>query len=87
MSQSSQLIDALKLELRRQRITYKQVAQTLELSEASVKRLFAGRFFTLERLERICQLLNMSFSDLVRQAEKKVALTNELTLEQEREIV
>jgi AraC-like DNA-binding protein len=47
MSQSSQLIDALKLELRRQRITYKQVAQTLELSEASVKRLFAGRFFTL----------------------------------------
>ena len=87
MSQSSQLIDALKLELRRQRITYKQVAQTLELSEASVKRLFAGRFFTLERLERICQLLNMSFSDLVRQAEKEVALTNELTLEQEREIV
>ena len=29
----------------------------------------------------------MSFSDLVRQVEKGVALTNELTLEQEREIV
>jgi len=87
MSQSSQLIDALKLELRRQRITYKQVAQALELSEASVKRLFAGRFFTLERLDRICELMNMSFSDLVRQVEKELALTNELTLEQEREIV
>ncbi|MCP4390808.1 MAG: helix-turn-helix transcriptional regulator [Gammaproteobacteria bacterium] len=87
MSQSSQLIDALKQELRRQRITYKQVAQALELSEASVKRLFAGRFFTLERLDRICELMNMSFSDLVRQVEKEVALTNELTLEQEREIV
>lgn len=87
MSQSSQLIDALKQELRRQRITYKQVAQALDLSEASVKRLFAGRFITLERLERICELINMSFSDLVRQMEKEVVLTNELTLEQEREIV
>lgn len=87
MSQSSQLIDTLKLELRRQRITYKQVAQALELSEASVKRLFAGRFFTLERLDRICELMNMSFSDLVLQVEKGIALTNELTLEQEREIV
>ena len=68
MSQTSQLIDTLKRELRKQRITYRQVASALELSEASVKRLFAGRFFTLDRLERICELLNMSFSELVRQS-------------------
>ena len=87
MSQTSQLIDTLKRELRKQRITYKQVAAALELSEASVKRLFAGRFFTLERLECICELLGMSFSDLVQQSEKDIALTQELTLEQEQELV
>ena len=87
MSQTSQLIDTLKRELRKQRITYRQVASALELSEASVKRLFAGRFFTLDRLERICELLNMSFSELVRQSEKDIMLTQELTLEQEQELV
>ncbi len=87
MSQTSQLIDTLKRELRKQRITYKQVATALDLSEASVKRLFAGRFFTLERLERICELLGMSFSDLVQQSEKDIALTQELTLGQEQELV
>ena len=61
----SQLIDALKRELRKRRITYKQVAAALDLSEPSVKRLFAGRFFTLERLEKICELLGIGFNDLV----------------------
>ena len=87
MSQSSQLIDTLKRELRKQRITYKQVAAALELSEPSVKRLFAGRFFTLERLEKICELIGMGFNDLVQQMEKNVELTSELTLEQEQELI
>ena len=87
MSQSSQLIDTLKRELRQQRITYKQVAAALELSEPSIKRLFAGRFFTLERLEKICDLLGIGFNDLVQQMEKNVELTSQLTLEQERELI
>jgi len=87
MSQSSQLIDTLKQELRKQRITYRQVAESLDLSEASVKRLFAGRFFTLERLEKICQLLNMNFSELVAQVERNIAQTNELSQQQEQELV
>ncbi len=87
MSQSSQLIDTLKRELRRQRITYRQVAQALDLSEPSVKRLFAGRFCTLERLEKICELLGLGFNDLVQLMEKDVELTSQLTLEQERELI
>ena len=87
MSQSGQLIDTLKRELRRQRITYRQVARALELSEPSVKRLFAGRFCTLDRLEKICQLLGLGFNDLVQLMEKDVELTSQLTLEQERELI
>lgn len=87
MSQSGQLIDTLKLELRKQRITYKGVAEKLGLAEASVKRLFAEKSFTLERLEKVCELLNMGFNDLVQQMEKNVEFTTELTLDQEQELV
>ena len=87
MSQSKQLLDTLKRELRRQRLTYRQVAAALELSEPSAKRLFAGRNFTLERLEKICVLLNLGFDDLVKQMEREVELTSALTVEQEQELV
>lgn len=87
LSQSGQLVDTLKLELRKQRITYRQVAQKLDLAEASVKRLFAEKSFSLKRLEQVCEMLNMDFHDLVMQMEKNVELTTELTLEQEKELV
>ncbi len=87
MSQSSQLIDTLKQELRRQRVTYRDVARALELSEASVKRLFAGRAFTLERLEGVCELLGMTFAELTQLVEKSVTRTNQLTRAQEEELV
>jgi len=87
MSQSSQLIDTLKQELRRQRITYREVARDLKLSEASVKRLFAGRAFTLDRLEQICELLGMSFNELTQLVEKNLTRTVQLTEAQERELV
>ncbi len=87
MSQSKQLIDTLKLELRKQHINYRQVAQSLDLSESSVKRLFADRSFTLDRLEKVCEMLKLGFNDLVQQMEKNVELTTALTLEQEKELV
>lgn len=87
MSQSSRLIETLKRELRRQRVTYRDIARALELSEASVKRLFAGRAFTLERLERICELLGMTFSELAQLVEKNIGRTRQLTRVQEQELV
>ena len=87
MSQSSQLIGTLKRELRRQRITYRRVAEALQLSEASVKRLFAGRAFTLDRLEQICELLGLSFAELTQLVEKDLERTNRLTEAQEEELV
>ena len=87
MSQTNQLIGTLKQELRKQRINYRQVAEALDLSEASVKRMFAGSFFTLERLEKICDLVNMGLDDLVAQMKRNVEMTTELTLAQEKELV
>lgn len=86
MTQTRLIVDTLKRELRRQGITYKQVAQTLGLSEASVKRLFADCSFTLDRISQVCELLNLEISDLIHQMEKNVKLTQQLTLEQETEL-
>lgn len=86
MTQTRQIVETLKRELRKQRLTYRDVARKLELSEASVKRLFAEKSFTLARLEQICDLLNLEISDLIHQMEKDIELTSQLTLEQEQEL-
>jgi DNA-binding Xre family transcriptional regulator len=87
MSQTGPLIDTLKQELRKQRITYKEVSKALELSETSVKRLFSEEAFSIKRLEKVCELLHLNISDLVYLMEKNIELTTELTLEQEKELV
>lgn len=87
MVQTKLIVETLKQELRKQGINYRQVAQALELSEASIKRLFAEHSFSLERLEQVCELLNLEVADLIRQMEKNIELTQQLTLEQETELV
>ncbi|MCP4982612.1 MAG: helix-turn-helix transcriptional regulator [Gammaproteobacteria bacterium] len=87
MAQTRLIVDTLKQELRKQGVTYRQVAKTLDLSEASVKRLFAENSFTLARLGQICELLNLEIADLIHQMEKNIELTHQLTLEQETELV
>lgn len=87
MPQTKLIIDTLKQELRKQGITYKQVAKALKLSEASVKRLFSERSFTLTRLGQVCAVLNLEIADLIHQMEKNIDLTVQLSIEQEKELV
>ena len=87
MSQTRPLIDTLKQELRKQRITYKQVSEVLELSETSVKRLFSEEAFSVKRLDKVCALLHLDISDLVHLMERNVEMTAQLTREQEQELV
>ena len=51
MAQTTALIDALKQVLKEQSITYRQVAEHLDMSLASVKRLFSEKQFSLKRLD------------------------------------
>ncbi|MET0068524.1 MAG: helix-turn-helix transcriptional regulator [Candidatus Thiodiazotropha sp.] len=88
MAQTQQLIDALKRTLKAHGLTYADVASHLQLSEANVKRLFAKRRFTLERLDHICQMMEMEISDLVQEMNEwsGAAEISGLSLEQEAEI-
>lgn len=86
MAQVGPLIDTLKRELKAQGKTYMDVAEHLDLSEASVKRLFAEKNFTLSRLESICDLLHLELSELVQKMAKEQNQLSQLTREQEKEI-
>lgn len=87
MTQIAFLIDALKKTLRSRGFTYRDVATGLKLSEASIKRLFATGNFTLLRLDSICRLMGMDISDLVKMADAQIRRIDELTQEQEAELV
>lgn len=86
MAQTSKLIKTLKKVLKAHGKTYSDVADVLELTEASVKRLFSEESFSLQRLDQICQLLDMEISDLIQQMNEQQEQLQKLTVEQEREI-
>ena len=87
MSQISQVSDTLKMLLKQQKLTYKDIAEKLDMSEANIKRIFAQQSFTLQRLEEICHLLQISLSDLFSITEKQHDQLTELTLDQEQELI
>lgn len=87
MGQIPAFVDALKRTLKMRGVTYRDVAKALSISEASVKRLFAERSFSLERLERVLELAQTSLVELVQQMDAERRTLDELAEEQERELV
>ena len=87
MAHTAALVDALKRELKVRGITYAGLAPQLKLSEASVKRMFSRRDFTLKRLDDICRCTRIEFAELARAVAREEELIAHLTLEQEKEIV
>lgn len=87
MTQPRHVVDATKRALRERGITYADVAKALDLSEASVKRLFSRGTLSLDRLAAIAELMGMDLADLVRLAETVDPATRRLTYEQEKYLV
>lgn len=87
MAQTSLIISTLKNCLKEQGLTYADVAESLDLSEASVKRIFSEENISLQRLDRICQMMNMEITDLTTSAEKQAEEIKALSEEQESEFV
>lgn len=87
MAQTEALIDTLKQALKNYGMTYAEVAQKLAMSEANVKRMFASRRFTLERLEDVCRLIQLDLSDLFQLYEESRQRITTLSNEQEKELI
>jgi DNA-binding Xre family transcriptional regulator len=87
MPQTTELIATLKKLLKRHNKTYLDVAKSLQLSEASVKRLFSEQNLSLLRLDGICALMNMEITDLVREMHvEQTKPISEISYAQEKEI-
>jgi transcriptional regulator with XRE-family HTH domain len=85
--EATALVDALKRVLKARGLTYADIAAGLGLSEASVKRIFSRRDFTLVRVDEICRIAGVDFADLARAASEDRPGAASLTLEQETAIV
>jgi len=84
MSECAQIVAVLKRSLRARGTTYRDLARTMGLSEASIKRIFAEETFSLARLEQICAALGMSIVEVARMAAQQTTPGNQqLTFEQE----
>lgn len=87
MAQTVELIKTLKIALKNHHLTYADIAKGLNMSEANIKRLFASNRFTLDRLEDICQLMQMDLIDLFQLYQESRLRITQLTLEQEKELI
>ena len=87
MSQVKQITNTLKQLLKQHKVTYRMIASELSMSEANIKRVFATNSFSLDRLEQICNIINLTLADLFSLSEKQQQHLTELTLEQEQELI
>lgn len=87
MDEASKLIDWIKAELKRQGKTYADVAQALQLSEANVKRMFAVKRLSLDRLAELANCLGLSIAEVAQEASTGVSRVRGLSPQQEQELV
>jgi hypothetical protein len=87
MSSPELVLKVLRTELRRSGITYKLLAERIDMSESSVKRMFGQKDMSLSRLALICKSAGIAMEDVLRQAADVTPHSDTLTLAQERSLM
>lgn len=87
MSTTSDLVSAIKKELKALNMTYADLAQALGMAESSVKRMLAKGDMSLSRVDEICRALKLDFAELARRVADAQPLLQRLSAEQERAVV
>jgi hypothetical protein len=83
MPAASRFVDALKRSVRARGLTYAALARRLQLSEASVKRMFSRGTFTLARIEEVLAAANLDLYEVARMTRGASDGATLLTHEQE----
>lgn len=87
MSQIECLLGCLKQELKSRGMTYADLGEMLDISEASVKRIFSIKEVSLSRLESICHCLQLTLSDCFAMLDNNIPRLKYLSIEQEQALV
>jgi DNA-binding Xre family transcriptional regulator len=77
------IFDSLRSHLKARHLTYRHIAEKLGVSEQTVKRLFVQQDCSIERLEDICDLLQLDLRDLVKSSPRPRKFLQQLSLKQE----
>lgn len=80
------IFESLKTHLKARQLTYLHVAQQLAISEQTVKRLFVQQDCSIERLEELCELVQLDLRDLIKSSPRTNVFIQQLSLEQEQEL-
>ena len=86
MSGSGRILRGIRAQLRARGMTYRELAVAIGVSEPTVKRDLGRGSFSLARLDRICEALDIGVEDLIRN-DPETRLLTELSELQERELV
>lgn len=81
---SKELFNRLKTALKARGLTYADVATRLEVSEITVKRLFAEQDCKLSRLNAICRVAGLQLHELIEATEQNPPPTSQLDGKQSR---
>lgn len=87
MAESRLLLQAIRTQLRARGITYRELARRLGVSEPTVKRDLSRGDFSLSRLDRICEVLELSLADLANPEPGEGGTLTRLSAEQESALV
>lgn len=87
MNEIDRIVTSVKRHLKAQGINYRDLATRLGISEPSVKRMFAGRRFTLDRLVEVAGVLGFTLAELAQEASIGEGRVHTLSEAQERELV
>jgi len=86
VSAATSIVQAIRGALRERRMTYRELAAAIGVSEPTVKRDLSRGDFSLSRLDRICDALDLSITDLAH-APAGAGLLTQLSEQQERALV
>jgi transcriptional regulator with XRE-family HTH domain len=86
MPKATGLVDVLKREIKSRGISYVELARRINISPASVKRIFAQKNFTLQRLDEILDATEISLHDLAQRSYEE-SLIDQLSYELEKELI
>ncbi|NRR30846.1 helix-turn-helix transcriptional regulator [Oxalobacteraceae bacterium] len=87
MSSPELLLQVLRTQLRAAGVTYKVLAERINMSESSVKRMFGQHDMTLSRLADICKVSGIALEDVLRAAADATPHADTLTLPQEKSLI
>lgn len=86
MSAAAAIVQAIRSALRSRNMTYRELAAAIGVSEPTVKRDLSRGDFALSRLDRICDVLDLSLAELA-QTQSTQSLMTQLSEQQERALV